>query len=97
MKEEIEKYLIECGYTKQDGDTYYKQLKRKVGEMIVNGQRRVQVEVVDTKIQYIGDGWEGNSETDNRPLTQWKLIMQDEEQCDFLVHDVAEFKEIFPK
>lgn len=97
MKEEIEKYLIECGYTKQDGDTYYKQLKRKVGEMIVNGQRRVQVETVDTKIQYIGDGWEGNSETDNNPLTQWKLIMQDEEQFDFLVHDVSEFKEIFPK
>ena len=49
MKEEIEKYLIECGYTKKDGDTYFKQLKRKVGEMIINGQRRVQVETVDTR------------------------------------------------
>lgn len=97
MKEEIEKYLIECGFTQQNGDTYAKQLKRRVGEFVINGERRIQVEPVDIKIQYIGDGWEGNSETDNRPLTQWKLIIKDEDNGDFLVHDLAEFKEIFTK
>jgi hypothetical protein len=97
MKEEIENYLIECGFTQQSDDVYTKQLKRQVGEMVVNGEHKIQVETLEFYIQYIGECWEGNSETDNHPLTQWKLIIQDEDHGDFLVHDAAEFKEIFTK
>lgn len=98
MKEEIENYLLEeCGFEKVKDDLYRKNFQRRVGEVIVNGEHKIQVEELEFCIEYIGEGYEGNSETDNHPLTQWKITINGEEHGEFLVHDAEEFKSIFTK
>lgn len=98
MREEIEKYLLEeCGFEKIKEDLYKKNFHRQVGEVIVNGEHKIQMEILEFCIQYIGEAWEGESEENSNPLTQWKLIIQNEDHGDFLIHDVNEFKEIFTK
>ena len=95
MRQAIENYLLENGFQKVKDDLYQKNLQRRVGEIVLNGEHRVQVETLEFCIQYIGEGWEGESEENNNPLTQWKLIIADEDHGDFLVHDINEFKQIF--
>lgn len=97
MRQEIEDYLLECGFEKINTDTYKKEFQRPVGEVIMNGERKIQIEQLEFCIQYVGEGWEGESEENNKPLTQWKLIIGGEDHGDFLIHDADEFKQIFTK
>lgn len=96
MKQEIIDYLIELGFV-QDGEKFTKIFQRKVGEVVINNEHKVQIEQMEFCIEYVGEGYEGNSEQDNHPLTQWKLSINGEEHGEFLVHDADEFKSIFTK
>jgi hypothetical protein len=94
MLEEIQKYLKELGFV-QEENKYTKMFQKQVGEYIVNGERFVQMQEMEFCLEYLGEGWEGNSETDNKPLTQWKLSINEEDVGEFLVHDIEEFKKTF--
>jgi len=94
MLEEIQKYLKELGFV-QEENKYTKMFQKQVGESIVNGERFVQMKEIEFCLEYLGEGWEGNSETDNKPLTQWKLSINKEDVGEFLVHDIEEFKKTF--
>ena len=94
MLEEIQKYLKELGFV-QEENKYTKTFQKQVGESIVNGERFVQMQEIEFCLEYVGEGWEGNSETDNHPLTQWKLSINNQDIGEFLVHDIEEFKQTF--
>ena len=96
MKQEIIDYLVENGFcAAPEADQYIKKMRKAVGEAIVNGEHHVEYQVMEIRFEFIGDCWEGNSETDNHPLTQWKLLVNGEDIGDFLIHDLDEFKKTF--
>lgn len=91
---EIVEYLLQNGFT-EDGDTFTKIGQQKTGEMIVNGHRQIQVQKVEIKITFIGNGWIGESEENSDVTTQWNLSVNGIDQGDFIVNNVEEFKQIF--
>lgn len=96
MKNEIIEYLLSRGFVPAaEIDRYERKMRKAVQEVIMNGERHVEYQTIVLAFLFIGDGWEGNSETDNHPLTQWKFLVNDFDQGDFLVHDLEEFKNIF--
>ena len=96
MKQQIIDFLVENGFSAAPQENQYmKRVRRVASEAIVNGERHVEYSTLEIRIEFIGDCWEGNSETDNHPLTQWKLRINGEDHGDFLVHDLEEFKNIF--
>lgn len=93
MKQKIIDFLIANGFILDSTENKYtKKIHKQVGETIINGQHHIEYKDVKITIEYIGDGWEGISETINRPLTQWKVFINGNDQGDFLVHDLEEFK-----
>ena len=52
---EIVEYLLQNGFT-EDCDTFTKIGQQQVGEMIVNGHRQIQVQNIEIKITFIGNG-----------------------------------------
>ena len=56
MRQEIEDYMLECGFEKINTDTYKKEFQRPVGEVIMNGERKIKIEKLEFCIQYIGEG-----------------------------------------
>lgn len=95
MKQKIIDYLIANGFVAAAENQYTKKVHKPVGETIVNGHHHIEYKDIEIIIEYIGDGWEGKSETENKPLTQWKLLINGNDQGDFLVHDLEEFKNTF--
>lgn len=95
MKDEIVAYLLENGFTPAQENVWVSKMKKAVGETIVNGEHHVEYQLVELKFEFIGDGWEGKSEEDNKLLTQWKFYINCHDEGDFLVHDLKEFKNIF--
>lgn len=91
---EIVSYLLQKGFT-IDGDVLTKVGQQKTGEMIVNGQRQVQVQKVEIKITYIGNGWIGESEENSKLTSQWNLSINGVDQGDFIVESLEEFKQFF--
>lgn len=91
---EIVEYLLQKGFT-IDGDVLTKVGQQKTGEMIVNGHRQVQVQKVEIKITYIGNGWIGESEENGNVTTQWNLSVNGVDQGDFIVESLDEFKQFF--
>ena len=53
---EIAEYLLQNGFI-EDGDTFTQIGQQQTGEMIVNGHRQIQVQNVEIKITFIGNGW----------------------------------------
>ena len=97
MKEEIVNYLLDNGFVYAGNNKFNKLTKRAVGEVIMNGEHKIQYETVKIQMEYIGESWEGTSEEDSNPLTQWKLYVNKEDLGDFLVHDLEEFQFYFGK
>ena len=91
---EIVEYLLQNGFT-EDGDTLTKIGQQKTGEMIVNGHRQIQVQNIEIKITFIGNGWIGESEENSDVTTQWNLSVNGVDQGDFIVNNADEFKQIF--
>lgn len=91
---EIEEYLLQNGFIK-DGDTFTKIGQQQTGEMIVNGHRQIQVQKVEIKITFIGNGWIGESEENSNVTTQWNLSVNGVDQGDFIVESLEEFKLFF--
>ena len=91
---EITEYLLQKGFT-GDGDTFTKIGQQKTGEMIVNGHRQIQVQNIEIKITFIGNGWIGESEENSNVTTQWNLSVNGVDQGDFIVESLEEFKQYF--
>lgn len=91
---EIVSYLLQNGFT-IDGDVLTKVGQQKTGEMVVNGHRQVQVQKVEIKITYIGNGWIGESEENSKATSQWNLSVNGVDQGDFIVESLEEFKQFF--
>lgn len=91
---EIVEYLLQNGFT-EDCDTFTKIGQQQVGEMIVNGHRQIQVQNIEIKITFIGNGWIGESEENSDVTTQWNLSVNGVDQGDFIVESLEEFKEFF--
>ena len=47
MRQEIEDYMLECGFEKINTDTYKKEFQRPVGEVIMNGKRKIKIEKLE--------------------------------------------------
>jgi hypothetical protein len=94
MRVAIEEYLFQNGFIR-DEDVYTKVAQKKVGEMIINGQRQIQTQSVEIAITFIGEGWIGEDENNSEPTTQWNLSVNGVDQGDFIVEDADEFKQIF--
>lgn len=91
---EIAEYLLQNGFT-EDGDTFTKFGQQQTGEMIVNGHRQIQVQKIEIKITFIGNGWIGESEENSTKTTQWNLSVNGVDQGDFIVESLEEFKQFF--
>ena len=91
---EIVKYLLQNGFT-EDNDVFTRVSKQQTGEMVINGQRQVQVQNIEIKITFIGNGWIGESEENNTVTTQWNLSVNGVDQGDFIVETLEEFKQFF--
>lgn len=94
MRVAIEEYLFQNGFLR-DEDVYTKVAQKKVGEIIINGQRQIQTQNVEIAITFIGEGWIGEDENNSEPTTQWNLKVNGEDHGDFIVEDADEFKQIF--
>ena len=94
MRVAIEEYLFQNGFIR-DEYVYTKVAQKKVGEMIINGQRQIQTQNVEIAITFIGEGWIGEDENNSEPTTQWNLSVNGVDQGDFIVEDADEFKQIF--
>ena len=93
MKQEIIDYLLSKGFS-QNGDVFTFVMKRPIGEYIINGQRNIRYQDTEIHIKYIYEGWEGNSEEDSIPITQWSIAVQGETATEFIIHGLEEFKEM---
>lgn len=93
-RKQIAEYLLQNGFT-EDGDTFTKIGKQQTGEVIINGHRQIQVQKIEIKITFIGNGWIGESEDNSTKTTQWNLTVNDIDQGDFIVESLEEFKQIF--
>ena len=91
MYDQIVQFLKSQGFIQRE-DLFVKAIRVVSGEMIINGNHQIQYRDVYIGVKYIGEGWEGNSETDNHPLTQW-CISDGNYVQQVLVHDIEEFKE----
>lgn len=91
MYNQIVQFLKSQGFIQRE-DLFVKATRVVAGEMIINGHHQIQYRDVYFGVKYIGEGWEGNSETDNHPLTQWGISDGNSVQ-EILVHDLDEFKE----
>jgi hypothetical protein len=91
---EIVEYLLQNGFT-EDCDVFTKIGQQQVGEMIVNGRRQIQVQNIEIKITFIGNGWIGESEENSDVTTQWNLSVNGVDQGDFIVETLEEFKQFF--
>ena len=91
---EIAEYLLQNGFI-EDGDTFTQIGQQQTGEMIVNGHRQIQVQNVEIKIPFIGNGWIGESEENSDVTTQWNLSVNGVDRGDFIVESLEEFKEFF--
>jgi hypothetical protein len=91
---EIVEYLLQNGFT-EDCDVFTKIGQQQVGEMIVNGRRQIQVQNIEIKITFIGNGWIGESEENSDVTTQWNLSVNGVDQGDFIVETLEEFKKFF--
>ena len=91
MYDQIVQFLKAQGFIQRE-DLFVKATRVIAGEMIINGNHQLQYRDVCIGVKYIGEGWEGNSETDNNPLTQWSISDGNYVQ-QVLVHDLEEFKE----
>ena len=77
MKQQIIDYLVENGFSATlIENQYIKKVRTAAGEAVVNGEHHVEYKIVELKFEFIGDGWEGKSEEDNQPLTQWKYFQK---------------------
>ena len=94
MLQQIEEYLFSKGFSK-DGSLYKKTLTKKVGEMIINGQHQIQTQDIEIVLELVYQGWEGVSETDSQPITQWRIEQNGQDLFEIVVHDFDEFKETF--
>ena len=94
MLQQIEEYLFSKGFSK-DGNLYKKTLTKKVGEMIINGQHQIQTQDIEIVLELVYQGWEGVSETDNQPITQWRIEQNGQDLFEIVIHDFDEFKETF--
>ena len=98
MKQQIENFLIEDGFHKVDENTYEQQVQRQGQIVVINGvQQSTKGQLSVLRFSYIGECWEGNSETDNNKLTQWQLLVDDNVSPEILVHDLDEFINVFTK
>ena len=95
MKDEIVAYLLENGFTSAQENVWVSKMRKAVCETIVNGEHHVEYQIVELKFEFVGNGWEGRSEEDSKPLTQWNFLVNDYSQGEFLIHDLDEFKNIF--
>ena len=91
---EIVEYLLQNGFT-EDDDTFTKIGQQQTGEVIVNGHRQIQVQNIEIKITFIGNGWIGESEENSNVTTQWNLSVNGVDQGDFIVESLEEFKQFF--
>lgn len=91
---EIVEYLLQNGFT-EECDVFTKISKQQTGEMIVNGHRQIQVQNIEIKITFIGNGWIGESEENSDVTTQWNLSVNGVDQGDFIVETLEEFKQFF--
>ena len=91
---EIAEYLLQNGFT-EECDVFTKIGKQQTGEMIVNGHRQIQVQNIEIKITFIGNGWIGESEENSDVTTQWNLSVNGVDQGDFIVESLEEFKQFF--
>ena len=91
---EIAEYLLQNGFI-EDGDTFTQIGHQQTGEMIVNGRRQIQVQNIEIKITFIGNGWIGESEENSDVTTQWNLSVNGVDQGDFIVESLEEFKQFF--
>ena len=91
---EIVEYLLQNGFIEECG-VFTKIGQQQVGEMIVNGHRQIQVQNIEIKITFIGNGWIGVSEENSDVTTQWNLSVNGVDQGDFIVESLEEFKQFF--
>ena len=96
MFDEIDKYLLDNTFRKLDN--VYDKHKQVVGGYIsINGQKMAQTKDTLIEIEYIGDGWIGESEEVCEPLTQWTIRVDSVPNDEFLVYNLEEFKQLFGK
>lgn len=81
--EEIDKYLIDAGFTKNN-NTYTVKVKGPDQVVIVNGQRMVHNNVQEISFEYVG---EGENMTDEVPIYGFKIFGDD-----VWVEDLDDFK-----
>lgn len=92
MNAEIESYLVsERGFTK-DENIFTKINKVVVGETIVNGQVYKQTQDIKLQVEYIGDGWIGENETNNTPLEGYTFSANDLKITDIWIMDLNDLK-----
>ena len=91
---EIAEYLLQNGFT-EDGDTFTNIGQQKTGEVIINGHRQIQVQKIEIKITFIGNGWIGESKDNSKKTTQWNLTVNGVDLGDFIVDSLEEFKLFF--
>lgn len=94
MTAEIENILTDLGFVKED-NVFSKTEKKVVGCTIVNNEVRDEVRNVNIQIEYIGDGWIGNNETDNKPTAGYKLMFNGQDVGDVWVESAKDFKQFF--
>ena len=94
MIQQIEEYLLSKGFSKY-GNRYTKILTKQVGEMIINGQHKIQTQDIEIVLELVYQGWEGVSETDNKPITQWRIEQNGQDVFEIIIHDFDEFKNTF--
>lgn len=93
-RKEIAEYLLQNGFT-EDGDIFTNIGQQKTGEVIINGHRQIQVQNIEIKFTFIGNGWIGESEDNSTKTTQWNLSVNGVDHGDFIVESLEEFRKIF--
>ena len=94
MTDEIENILTDLGFVKED-NIFSKLEERVVGRTIVNNQVHNETQKVNIQIEYIGDGWIGENETNNKPTAGYKLSVNGQDMGDVWVDSAKDFKQFF--
>lgn len=95
IKDNIEHWLQDSGWT-QEEDTWKKHFQIPIGEMIVNGKRQHQMQIVDMVLKYDGPGYMENHDGSNKEdFTLWTLTVQDQ-SISFNAVSPEDFRDLLP-
>lgn len=89
-------YLQTQGFSMLDDITATKKETKVVQQMVINGQAMNKTADVITTFIYVDEGYIENIDgTAHMVMTQWKLLINDEDNGDWMVESLDDFRKTF--